>query len=331
MEAPGTDLNHSMKTFKTLTLLVLGFLIFGSAGFFGYQIFIKPGQLEKRERAAKAAAPASTPAPEQGAADLTRLEALLASGSTAQAKEGLKAWVERNAGSPLLDKGRRDLGAANMALLFQPAQTPDGAAPGIIYTVVKGDSLARIAAKHQSNAELIQKANNLPNINLQIGEQLLIPALKISVELDRSSKTLTLLNNGTYLKEYTLLSAPHAPSNPPAIASKVLDKVATAGTKRVAFGDKAYPQSERAILLVQSPAIVALAQGANGNATPPGAIASSPSPSASCPSPAGNPPGIAQPQAGQPVLPMPSGYVLSEEDLREIFPLVSRNTPVLVH
>ena len=29
-----------MRTFKTLTLLLLGLLIFGSAGYFGYELFI---------------------------------------------------------------------------------------------------------------------------------------------------------------------------------------------------------------------------------------------------------------------------------------------------
>jgi len=313
-----------MKAFKTLTLLVLGLLIFGSAGFFAYEIFVKPARLEQRERTAKAAAASSVPTPDPGAEELSRLESLLASGSTAQARDGLRAWVEKNIRSPLLDKGRRDLGAANMALLFQPVQTEGGTPAGITYTVVRGDSLARIAAKHQSNAELIQKANNLPNINLQIGEQLLIPTLKISLEIDRSAKTLTLMNNGAYLKEYALLSAPRAPAKPASITSKVLDKIATAGTKRVAFGDKSYPGSERAILLVQSPAIVAIpGVGTNTNTTP----ASLPSPT---PLPE-HPVATGQPSTGQPQQQMPAGYVLSEEDLREIFPLVSRNTPVVIH
>ena len=181
-----------------------------------------------------------------------------------------------------------------MALLF----LPEGGSSLITYTVIKGDSLARIAAKNHSNAELIQAANGLPGINLQIGQQLVIPALKISLELDRGAKTLQLLENGVFLKQYALLSAPPAPKKPETLNSKVLDKIAVSGTKRVAFGDKAYPQSERSILLTQSPAIVSA-------------------------------PAAAPDQTNAPTL--PGGYVLAAEDLREVFPLVSRNTPAVIH
>ena len=217
-----------------------------------------------------------------------------------------------------------------MTLLFQPADNPSL----ITYTVVKGDSLAKIAGKHQSNAELIQKANALPNINLQIGQQLVVPSMKPSLEIDRQSKTLTLLDNGSYVKEYALLSAPAATKTPSNTASKVLDKVATAGTKRVAFGDKAYAQSDRTIILTGSPAIVgysvptpatvptpalstspAVTNASGTNAAATNVVTSAPAVAAPTPTPA----------------PMPGGYVLSTEDLLDIFPLVSRNTPVIIH
>ena len=45
-----------MKTFKFLTLLILGLLIFGSATYFAYELFIKPGRIEKVEKSTDAAA-----------------------------------------------------------------------------------------------------------------------------------------------------------------------------------------------------------------------------------------------------------------------------------
>ena len=285
-----------MKTFKIITLLIIGLLVFGSAGFFAYELFIKPGRAEKQEKVQEAAAPVPTATPDPSAPALQKLKALQNSGKIEEARDSLSTWISTYPQSPLLSEARQLLGTANMALLFQPGSTNV-----VSYTVLKGDSLARIASKHQSNAELIQKANSLPNINLQIGEVLVIPSLKISLELDRSAKTLTLLNNASFLKGYTLLSAP-SPSKVENLNSKVLDKIATAGNKRVAFGDKAYPQSERSILLAQAPPIVAPlpTPAATGTNTP-------------------TPP------------PLPGGYVLSSADLLEIFPLVSRNTPVIIH
>jgi hypothetical protein len=130
-----------------------------------------------------------------------------------------------------------------------------------------------------------------------------IPNLKISLELDRAAKTATLLNNGLFLKQYSLLSAPYS-SKTENISSKVIDKIAAAGTKRVAFGDKSYPQSERSILIAQAAPIVALAPA---------------------PAPAAGSTNAATPP------PMPGGFVLTPADLLEIFPLVSRNTPVTIH
>ena len=350
-----------MKTFKFLTLLVLGLAIFGSAGYFGYELFIKPSRVEKKARALEAAAPAPKPTPDPGIPEFQRLKALQTSGQLMQAREGWNAWIAANNKSPLVPEAFRLLGAANMELLFQPSGNP----ATITYTVIKGDSLAKIASKHRSNAELIQKANQLSNINLQIGEQLLIPSLNASLELDRSAKTLTLLNNGQFLKQFTLLSAPKPPKAPSNTSSKVIDKIATAGNKRVAFGNKEYPHSDRIILLAQSPAIVSFtipqknsnpssapnpsessassvpANAGNSPVSVPAEIASTNSPSTAetnsptksrSPTQLGtqaNETSVAAPTPGP--ITYPSGYVLSTEDLLEIFPLVSRNTPVLIH
>jgi LysM repeat protein len=306
MEASGPDLKSPvMKVFKFLFLLVLGLLIFGTAGYFAYELFIKPGNSEKKEKATDLATPIPTPTPDPGIPEFNRLKSLQDAGKLAESRDGLTAWISHYPNSTLLEEARRRLGDANMVLLFQA-----GGTNVVSYTVVKGDSLARIAARHKSNAELIQRANSLPGINLQIGEQLVIPTLDVSIELDRSAKTLTLLNRGAYLKEYTLLSCPPASSKTNSLVSKVLDKSCIAGNKRVAFGQKAYAQGEKSILLVQAPAIVAPIP-----APPP----------ASKETAVTTPPTATNPQAI-----LPGGFVLSTGDLLEIFPLVSRNTPVII-
>lgn len=304
-----------MRTFKTLTLLLLGLLIFGSAGYFGNELFIKPGRMEKKERTAAIAA-TPTPTPDPGDHELQRLKSLRASGDIVGARDGLKAWINAHPQSPFLKEARHELGFANYTLLFQSTGNPDV----ITYTVIKGDSLAKIAAKLKSNAELIQKANSLPGISLQIGQQLVIPALKTSLELDHSAKSLTLLDQGIFVKEYALLSSPVAPSKPvPAINTKVLDKIASAGSKRVAFGDKAYAQSDRIILLAGNSSIIGVEQPPANPPSNPCIPTTQLGTNASITTTASTPPSF------------PPGYVLSKEDLFEIFPLVSRNTPVIIH
>jgi LysM repeat protein len=317
-----------MRTFKFLTLLFLGLIIFGSAGYFGYELFIKPGRIEKREKAVDAAAPSPTATPDPGLPEFQRLKNLQSAGRIAEVHDGWTIWINNNPKSPLLSEAKKHLGDANLILLFQPGSNPSN----ITYTVAKGDSLAKIAAKQHSNAELIQKANQLPNINLQIGQQLVIPTLRPSLELDRATRTLTLMDNGTFLKEYTLLSAPPAPSSPVKISSKVVDKIAIAGTKRVAFGDKAFATSERTIILSQAPSIVGAPSPTPSPSVPP--HPPSPSGTNSTSATGGSNAPITSATPSQPIptpVPMPPGYVLVTEDLLEIFPLVSRNTPVIIH
>lgn len=303
-----------MKTFKSLFLLSLFLLIFGSAGYFGYELFIKPNRLEKQEKAAKAAAPAPTATPDPAKPSFDSLKSRQTAGITPAIRDEWATWTTTYTNSSLLPEGRRFLGAANMVLLFQPSGTNDATLP--VYTVQKGDSLAKIAAKQHSSAELIQFANQLPGIGLQIGQQLVIPQLKISLEIDRPGKTISLLNNGTFLKEYALLSCPSASQKAATITTRVLDKSAISGTKRIAFGDKAYATAEKSILIAQAPAIVA---------------APSPVP---VPSPAAastTPGSTTNSEASVPLPPMPGGFVLQQADLQEIFPLVSRNASVIIH
>jgi LysM repeat protein len=271
--------------------------------------------MEKKEMAA-AIAPTPTPTPDPGAHELQRLKSLRTGGDIVGARDGLKTWIDAHPQSPLLKEARQELGSANYTLLFQSAGNPEI----ITYTVIKGDSLAKIAAKQKSNAELIQRANSLPGIGLQIGQQLVIPSLKTSLELDRSTKRLTLLDQGIFVKEYTLFSSPAAPLKAvPAINTKVLDKIASSGSKRVAFGDKAYAQSERIVLLAGNSSIVGVEQQPANPISNPSTPTTQPESKASITPTASTPPSF------------PPGYVLSKEDLFEIFPLVSRNTPVIIH
>ncbi len=108
-----------------------------------------------------------------------------------------------------------------------------------------------------------------------------------------------MMNHGQLLKEYPLLALdlPSAARGKNAIPTQVKDKVAINGAGRVAFGSRDYVGSERWLMLGVANAIVR---------------------------------GRPEPDAnGQPA-PMPPGIVVSQENIEEIFPLVSRGTPVTI-
>ena len=169
--------------------------------------------------------------------------------------------------------------------------SPSPSPDKISYTVGKGDSLVKIASKFKSNAELIFRANKMETINLKIGQKLVIPQLDISVVVDRKAGTVTLLNKGQFFKEYRTLSL-KTPGVATSAKTKVADKIALRGSNRVAFGDKNYSGSERWVMLGSAGlAIRSLPEGAE------------------------NP---------------PPGIIVTQDDMEEIFLLVSRGSPVTI-
>jgi len=267
-------------------LLLLGLL--GGSAFFAYELFWKP----RHEATVLNETPKVEPTPIPPHPDIAAFEAAAAAleaGRSEEARAALAAIVGGDPASPKALEARRLLGGVNSKILFSPVPSPEKTA----YTVAKGDALARIASRNKSDAELIFRVNNLPNINLQIGQTLYIPTLQIVGFVDREQKILTLTNNGVFFKDYPLLGA-----SVPGLAAgsvqevKVGEKFASRDGKRVAFGTKDFEGCERVVLL--SPGNASLRTMPEGAETP------------------------------------PSGLILAPSDLEEIFVLVSRGVPFTI-
>ena len=301
-----------MKTSKIFILAAVALLVFGSAGFFAYELFLKPyGCNLPHLFHSKTKTVSAAPTPDPGLAGFDAAVALQNAGKLLEAQTAWQSWMQGHPESPKQAEAIASLGNVNMQLLCSAASTANKES----YTVVKGDSLARIASRQKSNAELIQRVNGLPNINLQIGEILLIPQLQISIDIDRQAHLLTLRDHDQFLKSYSLLAAPITASSKDPITTAVVDKIAMSDAgKRTAFGDKKYRESERTIILRSSGNIVSAPAE-----TPTASMSKSPTSTNATAS------STAAPQA------MPAGYVLSGTDVNEIFPFVTKGTSVTVH
>ena len=296
----------TMRSSKILILAGLAFVIFGSAGLCAYLLFVKPYSSFHFFHS-KQATVKTVPAPDQGETAFNTALALQSSGKLEEAITAWKAWLQAYPESKKVSEGLTNLGKANLDLL----RFPSVAGGKESYRVVKGDSLDRIANKKKSNAELIQQVNALPNINLQIGQELFIPQLQMTIALDRAKKLLILQNGDQFFKSYSLLSTP--PTTSKETTTLIVEKIAMAGNKRVAFGDKKYPASERLIILRSCGNIVA----APAEASPGGpvtAVTADTSTNAA----------VATPPA------MPPGFVVSTSDMSEIFPLVNKAAAVTI-
>jgi LysM repeat protein len=279
-----------MKLIKFVIVLAFAAAIFGTIGFFVWQLYVQPEQVERRQEKIEASAPPATPPPDYSLPALASALALEKEGKLLEARDALQNFIIQYPQSTKLADAKAAVGGINTQFVFTSAPGPDK----IDYTVVPGDSLVKVAGKTKSNAELILRSNNLASIDLSVGQPLRIPQLDISLVLDRQAKTLTILNKGQLFKEYPLLALdlpPGARGKDP-IQTQIKDKIAIKGSGRVAFGTRDYAGSERWLMLGLTNAVIR---------------------------------GKADENA-----PMPPGIIVSQEDIEEIFPLVAQRTSVTI-
>lgn len=276
-----------MKFVGYLLGLLVALGIFGAAGWFAYEIYVKPEKLDREEAKEMAEAPPPTPLPDYSLSALEKALELKKADKLEEARQALLDFLAQYPESTGLGDAKAAIGAINTQFVFTARPSPDK----VDYAVVSGDSLVKIASKTKSSAELILRSNNLATIDLQIGQQLRIPQLDTAIVIDRTAKTLTLLNKGEFFKEYPLLSMQGG-----ATQTEIKDKVALNGSERVAFGDRHWIGSDRWLMLGNANLVIrGLPDSEDGSE-----------------------PG------------MPPGIVVSQEDIEEIFPLVGRGTPVSI-
>ncbi|MEI8386661.1 MAG: LysM peptidoglycan-binding domain-containing protein [Verrucomicrobiota bacterium] len=276
---------------RILVVLLLVAAIFGGTAYFAYELYFKPKKLDVEEKKLAVAAP--TPPPDPSLPAFEKLKPVLDLNS-AEARTAISEFLDRYPDSPMAPSARAALGRINAAELLSPSPSPDKT----IYSVVKGDSLMKIAGKFKTGAELIYCLNNLHTINLQIGQELVIPKLDTALVIDRKAGTITLMNAGAFVREYPVKSLKLPPAaSTGTVQTKVGDKLAMKGNTRVAFGTKDYEGSDRWVMLGLG--------GVTLRGTPP-------------------------PAEDGTEVPMPSGIVLDPADASEIYVFTTRGTPVTI-
>ena len=103
----------------------------------------------------------------------------------------------------ITDKARRieiknKLDELNAELVFSREPSPDA----LIYVVKPGDSMIKIASTFNTNYEFIMRINNKHRTSIRVGERLKILKGNVTVLVDKSDYTLTLLLDGHFIKQY---------------------------------------------------------------------------------------------------------------------------------
>ena len=172
-------------------LLVAGFLVYGIVTNARAPMKIAPQAAEPKETAALTSGKSEA----DYFASAANYEK---NGDLLKAKEVYQEILDKYPGSTSISKAQEALDNLNIKILFSPVTTPDS----LLYEVVKGDTLTRIAKKFNTTAELISKANGLKDANVKLGKKLKISKAKFSIIVDKSQNILTLKSDQDILKTY---------------------------------------------------------------------------------------------------------------------------------
>jgi LysM repeat protein len=272
---------------KFLIISALVLVIFGGGPFAAYELFLKKPDTQKRG----AAVAVVTPTPDPGGPMLQTAKEELAKGATEDGKRDLLALINNFPDSPKIDEAQKILSDVNLQSFFSSEPGPGKT----IYTVVRGDSILRIARKLKAPEELIFKANGLSDLRLQPGQQLLIPTGNFSIVINLKKHSVVLLNHGEFFKSCRAQAFFLPPNIKPA-KLKVADKLAWFNGNRIAFGSRQYLASSRWITISRSAMIL-----------------------------------FSETHPESPNVQKPNfGVMLVSNDMEELYALVSKETPVTI-
>ncbi|MGB8353886.1 MAG: LysM domain-containing protein [Chthoniobacteraceae bacterium] len=228
---------------KILVILFLCIVIFGSAGYFSYKLFVAPQKILKKEMAG----PPPTPPPDPSIAGFEKCMKIKDSGTLMEAHDALADFVEHNPDSTKLVEAKDALGEINMKLFYSDQPSPDKQQ----YVIQKGDTIGAIERKTKMPGEMIMHLNKINDpTKLRIGEVLNVSRPEFALQVHRKTKMVDLTNKGKFFKQYKVISwnAPAAKNANP-VSAKVSEKVAWKNGLRVVFGSKEYAGSGRWISL----------------------------------------------------------------------------------
>jgi len=119
-------------------------------------------------------------------------------GNAEEGRDALYELLRYFPDSTRATEAKRIIGEMNLDALFSPGQNSTRKD----YVVQPGDSLGRIAAKNATTVECLLRANSMMSSALQPGDRLFVFPLEFEIYVSVGAKTLTLVRNGRFFKEY---------------------------------------------------------------------------------------------------------------------------------
>ena len=139
------------------------------------------------------------------------------------ARQSWQQFIESFPDFERIEEAQEHLSKANIELLFSDAATPES----VVYVVLKGDTLGKIAKEYHTTVELIQRRNGLKNYLIKAGDKLSIWNAPFEIYVDKSRNILLVKSDNEVFKVYRVATGAgnSTPTGSFTIKDRLLDPV----------------------------------------------------------------------------------------------------------
>lgn len=174
---------------------------------------------------------------------------LIATGSSAEAREKLESIVNIYPSSSVASEARRIVGEMNLDEIL----ATDHMEGKSTYIVKAGDAYLGIANKNRTNLDCLMHLNGLTDFGgLHPGDDLIVMPLDYRILIEPQKKVLSLWSGGKFIKDYPIVRIEH-PGTLAALRTTIDSRAGFLGGKKLVAGNKGYRESEKILQLAKSP------------------------------------------------------------------------------
>ena len=222
--------------------MVLAAAIFGGAWFAVHELYVRPQDRLKADKAL----PPPAPPPDPSVVEFEKFVRNRPNMTPADARKGIEQFLREFPSSTALDAAHDILGDINAAEFF--SAKPDATNT---YVVKAGDSISRVASRTRVSTELLVHLNHLGKF-VHPNQRLIAPPCSFRLVIEQKHRRVVLYNMDKFFRQYPAASWPGGDQKPvlhPKQTGRVTEKRAFKGGETVKTDKPGYFEADHMILV----------------------------------------------------------------------------------